>query len=137
MDEGAKQGWLSRNWKWLVPLLVVGACCVCTGISGAIMATVIGSIRSSDVYQYTIQKASHDPRVVAVTGEPVEVGIMVSGNISTSNDSGIARISIPIHGPRGSGRVSVTARKAAGTWSYDTMEFRPDGASSTPINLLP
>lgn len=136
MNAGAQPGWFSRNWKWMVPLLVVGACCVCTGLLGAIFAAVTGAIRSSDVYQYTLQKASHDPRVTAVTGEPVEAGMMASGSVNTSNDSGQANLSIPIHGPRGAGRVSVTAHKAGGAWTYNTMVFQPDGAAA-PINLLP
>ncbi len=79
--------------------------------------------------------AAGHPAVIEVTGEPIEAGWFVSGNVNTSGQIGDANLSIPISGPNGSGYLYVEATKNADEWYLDTLTFS-DAAGGPPIDLL-
>jgi hypothetical protein len=119
-DEKPKN-WLGRNWKWLVPagcLVIVGACVV---FILAILGLVFGAIRSSEVYQKSIDGLSADPRIVEALGTPVKPGFFVGGSINVNGPSGSADISIPLSGPKGKGTLYVKANKDLGFWLFTSM----------------
>jgi hypothetical protein len=68
-------------------------------------------------------------------GTPIEEGWMVSGSINTSTTSGDADLAVPISGPKGRGKIFVTAHKSSGAWEYQVMLAAIDG-SDQRINLL-
>ena len=118
-------------------LLTAVAICIFLVVGGAagIVATVFGSIKSSDVYQDALAEATADPEVVNTLGEPVEAGLIPSGSISVENASGEASLSIPISGPKGKGTLYVEATKSAGTWTYTVLEVAVVGQPGR-IDLL-
>ena len=82
-----------------------------------------------------MEVAAGHPAVVEVTGEPIEAGWLVSGNIQINGQTGRADLSIPISGPRGGGQLQVEATKNAGEWHLDSLTFF-DAAGGPPIDLL-
>ncbi len=123
----------SKNRRQLLWLACGGlaliALCIFLVVGGAagIVATVFGSIKSSDVYQSALTEAMTDPDVINALGEPVKAGLIPSGSISVENASGKASLSIPVSGPKGKGTLYVEATKSAGTWTYTTLEVAVDG----------
>lgn len=130
-----QQNWWDRNWKWFVPTGCLTMVLMCGGFVTLIFSIVLGSLKSSDVYNESIAKARSNPQVTAALGRPIEPGFWVSGNISVSDGGGNADMVIPISGPNGKGTIYVTATKSAGRWSYSTMVCEI-GNSGNRINLL-
>ena len=130
-----QKNWWGRNWKWMVPTVCLTMVLACAGFVTLIFSFVIGSIKSSDVYQESLAKARSNEQVKAALGTPIEPGFFVSGNINVSNDSGNANLSIPISGPQGKGTIYVTANKYAGKWRYSAMECEISSTGSR-VNLL-
>lgn len=132
---GQGPSWFSRNWKWFLPTVVLVPILAVALFVGGILSFVLGVIKSSEPYQHTVATASHDARVTAQLGEPVEPGWMVSGNIHESRAAGEANLAIPLKGKVRHGTVYVAARKLAGIWRYQRLEVEIEGRPDR-INLL-
>ncbi len=122
--------WLSRNWKWLV-LVILGLV-----VAGAVsfFALLFGLMKSSDAYQGALLRVKNDPAVILALGEPVEEGFLFTGQIQIKNDSGWADLSLPFSGPKASATAHVKATKKQGTWHFDRLIVEVEG-SERPIDL--
>jgi Cytochrome oxidase complex assembly protein 1 len=127
----ARKSWFSRNWKWLVPTLVMVAFVLPLALLGSIFA----AMRNLDVAKESLLRAQANPLLVQKLGTPIEEGWLVGGSFDTSTTSGDADLAVPIAGPKGKGKIYVTAQKSAGVWSYSVMEAAIEG-SDQRINLL-
>jgi len=130
------QSWLGRNWKWLVPVGCLGLVAACVVFVLIILGIVFGAIRSTEVYQNSINGLSADPRVVEALGTPVKPGFFVGGSVNVNGPTGEASLSIPLSGPKGSGTLYVEANKSLGFWLYTSVELEVDKTGER-INLLP
>jgi hypothetical protein len=130
-----------NNWRKpvLITCGVLTAVALCilliVGGAGGIIATVFGSIKSSDVYQGALTEAMANPELLDALGEPIKAGLIPSGSISVENTTGEASLAIPISGPKGKGTLYVEAAKSAGTWTYTVLEVAVDGQPGR-IDLL-
>jgi len=137
MNEHVQQkSWFSRNWIWVVP---TGGCLVIIllfvfGIGAAIFG-VSKMFTSSAPYEYAVEQASKDPKVIEALGSPVETAGIMQGNISLQNDSGKVDIKIPLKGPKGKGSVIVKGDKFEGEWVYEEL-YVLIKESNEKINLL-
>jgi hypothetical protein len=127
----ARKGWFSRNWKWLVPVLFT----VFVVFPLALLGLVFAAMKNSDVAKESLLRAQANPLVVQKLGTPIQEGWLVSGSINVSTTSGDADLAVPISGPKGQGKVYVTAHKNAGAWEYQVMLAAIEG-SDQRINLL-
>jgi hypothetical protein len=127
----ARKGWFSRNWKWLVPTLFI----VFLVFPLALLASVFAAMKNSDAAKESVLRAQKNALVVQKLGTPIKEGWLVSGSINTSTTSGDADLAVPISGPKGQGKVYVTAHKGAGAWDYQVMVAAIEG-SDQRINLL-
>jgi hypothetical protein len=98
-----------------------------------ILVAVFGSMRSSTPYKDSLAIAQSDPRVIAALGSPVKTGLFLSGSIHTRDDSGEAKLAIPLSGPKGEGTLHVEASKVRGNWTYHVVKVVGTGWE---INLL-
>ncbi|HEU4387101.1 MAG TPA: cytochrome c oxidase assembly factor Coa1 family protein [Blastocatellia bacterium] len=130
-----KTGWLSRNWKWVLPVGCFGLLAIGVAVVMLFLSLVFGKIKSSDVYQQAVAKASVDSAVVREIGQPIETGWLVGGTINWNGARGNADLAIPISGPKGKGTIYAVATKSAGQWTFTSLEVETEG-SSTRINLL-
>lgn len=114
-----------------IVFIVIGICA--TGI----FTVTIGLIRDSDAAQEALARAQRDPQVEAALGRPLEIGwFFPTGSISTSTDgSGNANLTLPISGPRGSGKLIVSGVRTRGVWEYDRLVVTVDGTGQQ-IDLL-
>lgn len=128
----ARKDWFFRNWKWVVPALLI----VFLGLPLALIGSVFAAMKNSDVAKESLLRAQGNPLVVQKLGTPIQEGRMVSGSINISTTSGDADLAVPISGPKGQGKIYVTAHKSAGAWDYQVMEAALEG-SDQGVNLLP
>ncbi len=100
-----------------------------------ILTLVFSILRGSAAFENALEMASEHPAVIEVTGEPIEAGWLVSGNVETTGPTGHANLAIPISGPDGNGTLQVEATKSAGEWTFNHLTFL-DAAGGPPIDLL-
>lgn len=126
-----RRSWLGRNWG---KLLAAAFLCVVFFVVG-IVTLLMGALRGSDVAKEAIARAKSNPLLAQRLGTPIDEGWFVGGSINVSPGAGDADLSVPISGPKGKGKVYVTAQKTAGTWAYSLMVATVEG-SSDKIDLL-
>ena len=127
--------WWQRNWKWVVPVGVIGVLAGIACFVGLIFLFVFGIFKSSDAYSDAIAHARSSPAVVHELGEPIEPGWWVTGSINVTGPSGSADFATTLRGPVGRGTLYVTAEKQAGRWKYKILEVAVDGKTER-IDLL-
>lgn len=135
MTPPQQKGWFGRNWKWFIPT----GCLSLVVMAGAVVAAGVyfafGSIKSSYAYQEAMAKTRSNADAIRELGEPIESGWLVSGRIEINDSSGKADLSIPVSGPKKSGKVYVLAAKRMGQWNLSGLELKIEGESKR-INLL-
>lgn len=122
MSEGSD----NRSCLW-----AAGGCCGCLALLMGLMVilpvgggvALFQGLKSSDVYTGAVDAARADARVVDELGEPIETGLLFSGSINTSPNSGDADFSIPLSGPKGDAKLYVVAAKRAGVWEFELLEI--------------
>jgi len=138
-SNGSKQGWWSRNWKWFVPVVCLGALVLCIGCIVLLVVVIRGAsseiIKSTDVCQIAMTQLQANAQAVEALGTPVEIGAGVGGSYEVTGPSGSADLSIPVSGPKGSGTLYVVASKSAGIWRFDVLELAVEGVAER-IDLL-
>jgi hypothetical protein len=128
-------GWFSRNWKWAVPVGCGLPLLCCVSFTVVTLLGVSTAMKSSEAYVEGMKRATSSADVKAALGEPITVGLMVSGNINdTGGGDGHATLALPLTGPKGKGTLYVDADKAAGAWTYARIEVVVDGGRR--VNLL-
>lgn len=142
---GSRWAWRNRAWRdaehfrrsqraWAIAGLAIWVVAI-----GGVAATV-GSVpilmRSSGAYHATLAAALGDQRIKAALGENVRANWWFGGHVSVNGDgSGVADLTIPVHGDRGSGTIVSHALKAGGRWSIRLLFVRVKGMSA-PIVLI-
>jgi hypothetical protein len=91
-------------------------------------------LKSSTVYELSVEKADASPGVIGALGQPIHAGWFVFGQITeSSNGSGQATLAIPLHGPKGKGKLDVEAIRQTGSWRFSVLRFVADGRA---VDLL-
>jgi len=129
MNQPQQKGCWGRNWKWIVPTGCLGLLLLGAAIVACVFFFVISAVKSSEVYQYALEKARSNQTVVAHMGEPIKDGWFVQGSVETNNGNSHAKFQIPISGPKESGTIYVEAFKSrndsgGGEWHYTTLEVQ-------------
>jgi hypothetical protein len=127
-----KKGCLGRNWKWAVPVGCLGLILTAAALGVGVVFISMRAVKSSELYQFALEKAKAHPAVVAELGEPISDGWFVQGSVETSGGGGHAKFQIPISGPKKSGTIFAEASKDASTsgiydWHYTTLEVEIEG----------
>jgi hypothetical protein len=101
---------------------------------GFLLFTIEGMLRRSQIYETTLNEAGQSPCVAAKVGIPFAPGWFVTGSLTESSVEGSADLEIPIHGPKGSGTLAVSAKKESGIWNIADLTLQQNGRD---IELLP
>ncbi len=119
--EPKKSIWQSP-WTW-----TIGGCCLgCLGIP-LLFVTVLGTgvlwtFRSagfSDVKDEALARARQSSVVAEALGEPIKAGFPRNTSVDIHNSEGRIRLTLPLSGPKGKGRLQIAAR----THGKDEIEF--------------
>ena len=111
-------------------LLVVGF----LAFIGFIVFVVFGAIKHSNPYETAFNHATHDPRVIAALGKPMESGWIVRGHVNINNDRGNADLHFSLLGAKQNATVHVVGTREDRQWRYTTMTVTPD--EGPQIDLL-
>ena len=106
---------MSRGLKAIVLAGIV------LGGAAGIFYFVMGLLKSSDAYTMALETLRQNSRAVELLGEPIEDGIFPMGSVETSGSSGYADLTIPVSGPKASGKLYVLANKWKDEWSAEQL----------------
>jgi hypothetical protein len=101
------QTWFERNWKWLVPVLIVVALIVCGAFVGGVIYFVESTLRSSYPYQLAVKRATESPAVTARLGR-----LCTSDGLSRATWASMDQRETPVSAYQSPGR----AEKEASKW---------------------
>lgn len=121
MSSQSGGSWWSKNWKWVAPTGCVVVLLLFAGGAFLLVNVVMSAMKSSDAFREPMSMVRNHPEVAVHLGEPLEPGWFVTGSVETTGGAGNADLVIPITGPKGEGKLYVTAYKQTGRWSFDTV----------------
>jgi hypothetical protein len=133
-----RPSWWSRNWKWVVPVLVF------TGIVATAVPLVaiyffasflLHTMKSSGGYQEALAAARGNPAAVQALGTPIKDGWFPTGKVESGGTSGYSDLAIPVSGPNGSGTLYVRATSSMGTWRLTMLILQIKGTGER-IDLI-
>jgi hypothetical protein len=111
-------------------LLIVGF----LAFIAVIIFVVFGAIKRSDPYSTAFQRATHDPRVVAALGKPIESGLLIRGHVNMNDERGDCDLRFSILGAKQNADVHVVGMREDRQWHYTTLTVTPGEGSE--IDLL-
>jgi len=109
---------LSKIGKaWVVAGIVASLALYCAALMNAIEII----FRSTEIYQITLREAQNTPCVAAKLGIPLTPGWGFGGGWEENSTNGSANLNIPVHGPKGKGRLKLEAEKKSGIWKITSL----------------
>ena len=128
-DLVAKESWLKRNWKWLIPATVVFISII--GIiyssnSPEALTDIVQAYNDESLYEKAIEKANSDKRILQSFGtlQPIDKLAILEGNTVYSNNNNLAELSVRIKGEKGNGKLDIIAEKLGTEWKYKKIIVR-------------
>jgi cation transporter-like permease len=121
---------VQRKWAiwgtvlWLVAIAMIGGT-----IGGVFFA-----LRNSEAYQLAVSKLQSNAAAMSALGAPISTGTP-SGEISTKDTSGEAKLNFSVTGTKANGELQVEAVKKDGVWSFRVLKLKIDGRDDV-IDLL-
>ncbi|MDC0709912.1 cytochrome c oxidase assembly factor 1 family protein [Stigmatella sp. ncwal1] len=121
-----RQGWWSRNWKWVVPVGCLTPVLMCGCFGALVFYFVTSTIKSTDAYQQAVTLVSANPEVQEALGTPIDFG-WPRGSVNATNGEGRASVSVPVEGPKGSGTLRLEAVSEGENWTFDLLQVEVPG----------
>ena len=136
MEIEKQKSWFGKNWPWVIP---VGGCLAVIllfvfGVGAAIFGGM-KMLKSSEPYEYAIEKASTNQELITIIGEPIETDGIMQGSMNYSNGDASVDITIPLKGPKGKASVSIKGDKREDVWIYEAFYITIKDTQEQ-INLL-
>jgi hypothetical protein len=113
-----------RSVAMVVGLGCLGLMLVCTGGFATCGLVAYKGLKSSGPYSDAVSRVRASPEAIAALGKPIDTGWLVSGSIHEGLGKGATgQLSIPVHGPKGSGTLYADGDRTGETWHYRQMEL--------------
>lgn len=87
-------------------------------------------LHGHDATALALERVRAEPELVEALGEPVELGLFTLGKYS----SGDLSLTLPVSGPRASGKVLAAASDEGGTWKLLRLTVSVDGQPSRSLS---
>jgi len=93
----------------------------------ALFFVITGSMKHSDAFNMSLGELQNNPEIIALIGQPIEPGFLVTGSISSGTGSGKALLNYSIKGPKGEAEVQVAAIKEIDGWHIKELLVYSEG----------
>jgi len=123
----SKKSWLNRNWKWLIPLLVLfSGITLVLALAGDGISGVVAVYSESEIYEDAVEIANKNEEVKEKLGDlkPIDFFAIAEGVVKYSNDNNSVDLSIRVKGSKGRGRMDISADKKEEKWKYKRIQIR-------------
>jgi len=131
------RSWAARHWVLLVVLGVLGVLLLAAMGGTWFVFKIFAAMRAHPAAQQAVALAQTDPRVIAAIGQPITLGPIAGGSIGMRNGAQVADLQLSLRGPQGEGTLWIRARGAGSTWTFDRLEFSPDGGKMFDLTAPP
>lgn len=122
-----KENWFKRNWKWFVPVGCLSFVILFIGlIVGGFFWGFSKITSDSDVTKHAMNIINQNPEVKQKLGSDIVTDGIFRGNISITNNTGEANITVPIKGTKGSGSAIIVGEKEFDKWHYEKIAVQID-----------
>jgi hypothetical protein len=132
--KGNEWAWRNKSWEsveqfkrvqrnWAVAGVIAWIALI--ALFAAFFFGAMALLKGSDVFRDALTKVNANAQAVRLLGTPIEAGFPM-GNISVSGPSGQARLSIPLHGPKGKATLYLEATKQMGVWQFERIQLEID-----------
>jgi hypothetical protein len=132
MGDGTASNISNAQRKWAIWGVVLWL--VAIALFGSIFGGVFFALRNSEAYQLAVTKLVSNTAAMSALGAPISTGIP-SGEISTKDTSGEAKLNFSVTGTKAKGQLLVEAVKKDGIWSLKVLKLKIDGRADV-IDLL-
>jgi hypothetical protein len=140
---GSAWAWRNGRWdsvehfkrvqrKWAIWGVVVWVAAI--ALFGSLFGGIFYALGNSEAYKLAVSKLQANTAAMSALGAPISTGIP-SGEISTKDDSGEAKLTFSVTGTKAKGQLHVEALKKGGVWSLKVLNLKIDGRDDV-IDLL-
>ncbi|MCF6347611.1 MAG: cytochrome c oxidase assembly factor 1 family protein [Flavobacteriaceae bacterium] len=123
----SKKPWLNRNWKWLIPLLVLfSGIALILALAGNGISSVVAVYSESEIYKDALEIANKNEEVKQKLGdlEPIDFFAIAECVVKYSNNNNSVDISVRVKGSKGKGRIDISADRKEDKWEYQRIQIR-------------
>lgn len=120
------------RWKRRAPALALIALMLFAGGVSVVYYVLQRRVRGTVVYAEALRRLRANESAMRLLGPPVEVGWRVDGSVE---QTGKARLTLPVDGTARAGTLHLRARKAGGAWAFSRLELTVED-NSTHLDLL-
>jgi hypothetical protein len=123
----SKKPWLNRNWKWLIPLLVLfSGIAMVLSFAGNEITGVVAVYAESEIYQDAVEIANKNEEVKQKLGDlkPIDILAIAEGVVKYSNNNNTVAISVRVKGSKGRGKIDISANRKENKWEYKRIQIR-------------
>lgn len=129
MNEPTRRpNWIHRNWKWLLPVVVLVAFFVTSLPKGVGIATlhIVKGYSDSEIPDNALEIVRKNERVNEMLGklEPIGKMTILEGYVNYSKNADSVFMALTIKDNKGKGKMDIKAFKNNGAWEYDTLKVR-------------
>jgi Cytochrome oxidase complex assembly protein 1 len=140
---GSAWAWRNGRWdsvehfkrvqrKWAIWGVVLWIAAI--AMFGSLFGGIFYALGNSEAYKLAVSKLQANTVAMSALGAPISTGIP-SGEISTKDDSGEAKLTFSVTGTKSNGQLHVEALKKGGVWSLKVLKLKIDGRDDV-IDLL-
>ncbi len=122
----SKKPWLTRNWKWLIPLLALfSGVLLILSIAGNEISGVVAVYAESEIYEDALELAKENKEVKQKLGDldSIDFLAIAEGVVKYSNDNNTIDIGVRIKGSKGKGRLYISANRKEDKWEYKNIHI--------------
>jgi len=142
-----QKSWFTRNWKWLILIIVVFTSLLILLFSSKLGGNIIGIAKvysESSVLDHAFEIAKKDKKVIQILGKlhPISKLAIVEGAHQYSNDYNTLKITVDVIGSKMENKIrskmDIHADRNGNEWMYRSINIRikkPEGLKQT-IEIL-
>ncbi len=124
-----QKSWLSRNYKWLVPVIVILMIAIYGLVSsgfGGILSNYTKAYNDPELYEGALKEVRQNERVKTVLGniQPIDNMTIMNGAVNYSEDNKTVNSTIKIKGDNGKAMLDISAIRAESKWDYTEIKVR-------------
>jgi hypothetical protein len=129
-----QRSWWSRVWPVALPM---GGCfataCACIALLGGVLISGVYALRGSEPAATGVRAVETSNRAKLLLGEPITSGWIVTGTMNVSGPDGTVNITLPVHGPKASGKVTVQGTRRNAAWFYSAIFLVMDSSGERVV----
>lgn len=120
-----KKPWLHRNWKWFVPTTLIIVCFTLFIMAAGDFINAMGTAMADpELIEKAREEAERNKEVTTYFGSPLQIGNIIDGDLLIDDKAKTIRITVPLKGNKGSGKIDIYAHLAEEKWQHDSIDVR-------------